>query len=343
MFDLSKNLSKLVVSGNYGASDTSILISGSNLQSKLPASGSGIFSVVWYNSTDYPAVYNDTNKEICRVTGFSGQTIFVERGREYTTPAIHSGTNKTHKMIVSPSARGFNNLYYFRNPEKSYYMFEDFLGTQGSIEGWAIAQSASVAVTASYIWPQQFGVWGIACGTGANNNRRLYYGVDSYVFGSGLIVFECLFNTDNLPSTGNPFGYIFGFQDSNSFNTTQGVAFKIHSGSTNYRMHTSVSNTRTDTDTSTPVTTGWHKYNIIINQTGDQADYYVDDILIGSVSGSLVPSVSTDIGFIVLREAGADPNPQPNGTGYIDYVLVYKELNLLNNPSYMATGFNYRL
>lgn len=344
MFDISKNFSKLVVSGNYDASATSVLISGSNLLSKIPASGSGIFSAVWYNATDYPSVYNDPNKEIVRVTGLSGNTFFVNRGREYTSPSLHSGTNKVHKMIVTPTARGFNNLYYFRNPEKSYYMFEDFLGTAGAIEGWTTVSVAGATLTSRPFLPSTFGVWQRFISTGATSVNSLGYGLDAYILDSGLMVLEsmCSF-ADKIPSGGNPFFSTFGFQDNTSApaNNSHCAVILIDSGSFNYQIRHERAGTATTLTTSTVYTTGWHKINIVVHPTGAYVDYYIDDVLIGSLSGQVPITSTSDLRFTLGRETGVYDLTMTT-SGLIDYVSLYKEIQPVT-AGYGATGYNYRL
>ncbi len=348
MFDLQKNFTRLTVSGNYSAADTNITISGSNLTSLIPNSGSGIFSVVWYDSTNYPSVYNDPNKEICRVTGISNQTLFLTRGQEYTNGNIHSGS--TYKMIVTPTARGFNNLYYFRNPEKSYYMFDDFLGPLGNVKGMTAQQNGSFySPNLAYTFNQQLGVWGFGAGTTVGSYVTAYYGADSYLLGSGLIIAEGMinfFNTnDNIPNSNNPLYYIFGFNRTYSvpISTTDGVWFEINNSSSNYLMKSSRNGVFQTGNTNYPYSTGWHKYNIVINQVGSKADFYVDDILIGAISGNTIPISSTSFMTSVYREALSTATYSgQNGTGYVDYVSVYKELQALNE-NYGATGYNFRL
>lgn len=340
MLGYQKNFSKLTVSGNYSASDMVITISGSNLVSFVPNSGSGIFSVVWYDSTNYPAIYNDPNKEICRVTGVSGQSLFLERGMEYTSNSIHSGS--THKMICTPTARGFNNLYYFRNPEKSYYMHEDFLfPIATSVEGWSRAvngqgQSSFGALNSQF--SQTLGGMLIPGGTGQNWSLSFIYGADSYLFGSGLMVLEAMFYLGTIP-TGDA-GFLIGFHDSTtSLLGIDGVNF-VFSGS-NYLTRISNNSTRTTFDSSVSITTGWHKYNMVIT-SGFVSDFYVDDVKIISTTGFLPSGTNrtSALSYLYVRSSG---NSEAQIiTGIIDYVSLYKELQLLN-ADYQITGYNFRL
>lgn len=348
MLGYQKNFSKFTVSGNYSASDTEITILGSNLVSLIPNSGSGIFSVVWYDHTNYPNVYNDPNKEICRVTGFSGQLLYLDRGRENTSPVIHSGS--TYKMIATPTARGFNNLYYFRNPEKSYYLFEDFfLPTSLGTEGWSRAVSSQTQLGyGAGAYGKTMGGLLIPGDTGNSFRLSFLYGSEAFLFGSGLMVFEAMMFLGLVPSPtdfgGNEFNYWLGFGDNiNNSLAVDGAQFVFTSGSSGFYMSRIASNSvRVDTITDTVITTGWHKYNIVINQDATVSDWYIDDVLIASITGNLPESAGRMFGVTwgYVRSAGNINSPR--ATGIIDYISVYKELQPIDS-NYGATGYSFRI
>ena len=109
MLDPVYNLVKLTVSGSYGTSDTSIMVS-----SVPSALSSGGWNATWWNSTDYADPSDDPNSEIVRVTAVSGETLTITRGAESATGGGAASTKntigKTYKLILGITAKMITDI-----------------------------------------------------------------------------------------------------------------------------------------------------------------------------------------------------------------------------------------
>ncbi|MCS6954922.1 MAG: hypothetical protein NZM44_00995, partial [Candidatus Calescibacterium sp.] len=109
-YDPVQNFIKVLVSGYYNSSATSITLS-SGEGSKLPnPSTDGQFNLVWWNATDYQDPSDDPYKEIVRVTAKSGDVITINRGQENTTAQPHNIPGKTYKMALSLTKKTYDDL-----------------------------------------------------------------------------------------------------------------------------------------------------------------------------------------------------------------------------------------
>lgn len=90
-----KNLVKVTVSTGYDAAATSIVLQSGD-GAKCPSIP---FSMVWWNSTDYPDPTDDPNVEYVLVTARTSDTLTIVRGRIEGTAASTKNTGgKTYKM-----------------------------------------------------------------------------------------------------------------------------------------------------------------------------------------------------------------------------------------------------
>jgi hypothetical protein len=106
--DLVYNLVKLTVSGTYGASDTSITVSG--VPSALSGGG---WNATWWQSSVYPDPSLDPNAEIVRVTLVSGSTLTITRGAESATGGGAASTKNaagTYSLMLGITAKMITDI-----------------------------------------------------------------------------------------------------------------------------------------------------------------------------------------------------------------------------------------
>lgn len=114
LLDPVTNFGKVTVSAGYSNSDLVIGLNAGN-GTKLPnPSTDGAFNLVWYNSTDYTDPSDDPLVEIARCTTKLVDAITITRGEENTSPTNKNITNKTYKMILSPTKKMITDQYYDR-------------------------------------------------------------------------------------------------------------------------------------------------------------------------------------------------------------------------------------
>lgn len=122
------NLVKLTVSGTYGASDTSITVSG--VPSGLSAGG---WNATWWNSTDFPDPSDDPNAEIIRVTAVSGSTLTITRGAESATGGGTASTKNTagkvYKLMLGITVKMVTDIG--NNLQKPW----NYVNVSGTING----------------------------------------------------------------------------------------------------------------------------------------------------------------------------------------------------------------
>ena len=108
--DPVKNFANVEVSTGYNDSDTSIVLAtgeGANLPDPAVE---GEFNLPWFNSTNYPNVYDDPNREIVRVTAITGDTLTVTRGQEGISASTKNTASATYRMILVMTKKNRDDL-----------------------------------------------------------------------------------------------------------------------------------------------------------------------------------------------------------------------------------------
>jgi len=98
MFLLKENNAKTIINqiGGINASDLTVVVADA---SQFPNTGD--FLVTIWNNTAYPNPSDDTNTEIIKVTGVSGNTLTIERGQEDTVGVAHANGQATQMLITA--------------------------------------------------------------------------------------------------------------------------------------------------------------------------------------------------------------------------------------------------
>ena len=95
-FLLKKNNVKTILSSNITASETTLQVSDA---SKFPTLGN--FLITIWDKISYPDPSDDPNMEIVKVTTALGNTFFIIRAQEETTPQIHQYGNAAEMLITA--------------------------------------------------------------------------------------------------------------------------------------------------------------------------------------------------------------------------------------------------
>ena len=108
ILDPVANLIRLIVSGTYGTTDTSIVVVSGG--STLPTSAS--WNAVWWNSTDFPDPSLDPNAEIVRVNGpgISGNTLPITRAQEGTAASTKNTAGKSYSLVLGITAKMIEDI-----------------------------------------------------------------------------------------------------------------------------------------------------------------------------------------------------------------------------------------
>ena len=68
------------------------------------------FNLVWFDSLNYPEVYDDPNVEIVRITAISGDILTVTRAQESTLATTKSTGGGEYRMILSPTKKTIDDI-----------------------------------------------------------------------------------------------------------------------------------------------------------------------------------------------------------------------------------------
>lgn len=97
-FLLKKNCARTTINqtGGINASDLIVIVTDA---SQLPSTGD--FLITIWDKVTYPDPCDDTNQEIVKVTGVSGNTLTIERGQEDTIGKAHANGQAVEMLITA--------------------------------------------------------------------------------------------------------------------------------------------------------------------------------------------------------------------------------------------------
>jgi hypothetical protein len=227
--------------------------------------------------------------------------------------------------------------YLLLNPEQLVYAFEDFLlvgGNGVSTNRFFYAITGSATPTGLYA--NRPGA--VVFSTAAINTGRvtLYAGSlnnssGGLYFTGGACYFKC--STIDFPilsTVGEEFtirvGLGFFGAGGLSADLDGGVYFEYNRlTSANWLLRTAKNAVRTTLDSLVPVATGTILFEIFVNAAATQADYYINDVLVGSVTPLAFPFVvfGSPI-FQLMKSAGTTPR-----TITLDYIKAWQRLTVI--------------
>lgn len=144
------------------------------------------------------------------------------------------------------------------------------------------------------------------------------------LFGAGTYVFESEVRLPLLSSAAQRYTFYVGFGDvSAAGDMTNGAYFQyVDSASTFWQIKTASASTRTTTTTNVTVVAGtWYKLRIVVTDTAE-ADFYINDALVGTITTNIPAIVGRETGLIVKIEKSVGTTAS---TSLIDYIkLAYK-------------------
>jgi hypothetical protein len=217
-------------------------------------------------------------------------------------------------------------------------LFDDFmsgLATNGAlgILGWGVTVSGTGAIAANanaLSGDNTFGVLSLLTGSTATGRTATHLNLTGILFGNGSIEFESRVIIPVLANGTNNYIFYIGFFDQNAAgDAVDGVYFQysFSISSTNWILKTSNNSVRTQVISTAPIVANtWQRLRIVVNATGTQANYYVNDVLAGTITTN-IPTVDgrqTAIAMKIEKTAGINSRNVD-----IDYVRV---INTFNTP-----------
>ncbi|MCK4500874.1 hypothetical protein KAU11_10265 [Candidatus Babeliales bacterium] len=98
--DPKTNFARTTLATGIAAAATSMTVDTGD-GALFPATAEGDFNVIIWNSTDYPLVYDDPNKEIVRVTSRATDVLTITRAQEGTSDVAHNTALKTYGVVLA--------------------------------------------------------------------------------------------------------------------------------------------------------------------------------------------------------------------------------------------------
>lgn len=208
---------------------------------------------------------------------------------------------------------------------KYFSATDDFLGAVTSFAlGWTATISgggSTIAQTASPV----AGHPGIAVVTGGNAAARyseLSLGTTSMLLGGGPITIEANIRLAALSTVTNRYVFRFGFGNVTGDVPTQGLFFEYAEGTSGDVWRIRAINGAGDSTTATVTAiaaTTWYRLKIVVNAAGSSAEFFVNDVSIGTLAlnlptGALAPRMhlrqitapatrSFDVDYFSLKQA----------------------------------------
>jgi hypothetical protein len=210
-------------------------------------------------------------------------------------------------------------------------LFDDFMSgltTNGSIGilNWGLTASgtgASATTANALSGDNTFGVVSLLTGSTSTGRTAAHLNLTGILFGNGSIEFESRVMFPVLANgTDNYIFYIGFFDQSAAGDAVDGVYFQysFSISSTNWLLKTSNNSVRTQViSTASIVANTWQILRIVVNSAGTQANYYVNDTLVGTITTNIPTANGRQTGPAIKIEKTAGT---ANRTVEIDYVRI---------------------
>ncbi len=178
------------------------------------------------------------------------------------------------------------------HPTTHYYFYDDFDGTSLSpySTGW---QGGGTSGTTALINGEAGapGIFQLSTTNGGTNSRFMHRGNVALLAGGGVICAEWRIRIPTLSVAGSEaFTLRIGLHDSTSAAPTDGLWFE-YTDATNsgqWQVKASSNSTASTTNTtSAPAANTWYRLKIVINAAGTSAEFFVDDVSVGTVTSNI--------------------------------------------------------
>lgn len=219
------------------------------------------------------------------------------------------------------AASGGSSDPFWTGHRKKMELFEDFMGggtPQLVLFNSGTGTSATV-LTSSPPDDNCAGVVTLNTGTDSVGKAAVRSQADQLSLGKGKAYFSAKVYMSALDDASNRFGARVGFGDSDWGDMVDGVYFEAISTTSGFwRCVTSASSTRTAVVTTVALAAAtWYHLGIEINADGTEAKFYIDGVLVATMTTN-IPTASyqrTGFGAWIVKTVGYDARLL-----YVDYV-----------------------
>jgi hypothetical protein len=207
--------------------------------------------------------------------------------------------NTTSKLSSTNVQAAIDEITNFR---ANWRVFSDFeLGPTTSVpSGQFIGQATGVIGSNPVINANQIGVIQIGTASSATANAAVRTFTNILCSGGGVLTFETNLQVTTLADTNERYIVRAGFANVATAAPANGYYFEYDQiTSNNWRICAANNSTRTQTTTSTAVTTNFDTLKIVVNAANTSAEFFINGVSVGTVTSNL-PASSTSQQFGVL-------------------------------------------
>lgn len=214
---------------------------------------------------------------------------------------------------------------------QGFRVFEEFLMNIGSFSSFTSGTGAGCSPINSSTVDNggKPGICQIATGTTATGQARLGGGSgdnnNRILFGFGKWEFETMIQLPILRNATDEYIMQFGFSDNtNALNAIDAVIFHYNNVSNFWQCRTVSNSVATNIITSIEILANiWYKLRIKIDETADNAEFYIDNVLVTTITNTIPKGTNrqTGISMSIVKTAGT--NNRMILTDYVDLISTF--------------------
>lgn len=271
------------------------------------------------------AIGNAINEQTTGICGFSGTAFTSSPATQHcvqiggaSTHLLASVTNGTTGQFLGANtgaAPTWQTPTTPFNPNSVITIVEDFIGQNNNTGAgafrynysWATTNQAFINVnTTDSSHPGIMANQAIAAGNAGLLLGDFTFATKCFVLGGGAITFNWVFNVATLSTGTNTYTLRIGMGDTQAADEVNGVYVEYTNGvnSGNWQFKTANASSRTTSNSSVAVTTGWHNLTITINAAATSISYLMDGVSLGTAIATNIPTAVISPFIDIVRSAG---------------------------------------
>lgn len=182
---------------------------------------------------------------------------------------------------------------------------DDFIGSNLSQEWQALGSGGGAAFIVGETG--EAGIYGLNTSTSSTGSRGVSRGLTSILLGGGEVYVEWRAKLPALSTPSQRYSVNIGLTDQIT-TPFDGAVFEytdsVNSG--NWTLRTTSNGSSSTANTSTAADTNWHEFGLLVNAGATRVDFYIDDVNVGNLTGSIPTGASrnTSVGANITKSIG---------------------------------------
>lgn len=262
--------------------------------------------------------FMNSSSTIILIQSYNGSTFFRLSPYDTLEVICKDTTSETDSWVFSCKHELDKRLIFNQ--------YTDFCtSTYAGETGWTSTTSYGAISKVAILDANSPGLLQFSTGTNSTGRSCLYQGTSNMFFGGGAVIWSGRFRFEDLSISTQEYIFDAGFGDQTTTSDhTDGVYFEYRraSGGNYWRCVTASNSTRTiNTTTSNIIEDTWYNLRIEINATATQALFFVNNILINTITSN-IPNSSTKVCSLnnrLRKSVGTTDR-----LVYLDYIDVFQ-------------------